>query len=311
MRTIFFILLFICIPGIVHCSRKVPVHMEKPLLYVSIPPQKYFVEKIVGGLFRVETLIPPGASPHTFEPKPAQMTDLAKARAFFSIGVEMEKKWLPKIKELNPQLIVIATDSGINKRHGSFEHDTDHDHSMAHDEHDHRGTDPHIWLSPDLVKHQVTIVTDAVCKLDSVHCNEFRQHLSDFTGEIDTVKQRLKNRLSNCNANKHFLVFHPSWGYFAEAFSLTQIAIEVEGKEPSGRELETILTIARKNGCSAILVQPQFSQKMAHTIAHHLGGTVAVADPMAADWSANLYHVADLLCGNPDGNQSSAKVANE
>jgi zinc transport system substrate-binding protein len=277
----------LCLFLVLMCSKAPEIGTGQKTVFVTIPPQKFIVESIADSSCNVETLIPAGASPHTYEPKPSQMVQLAKAEVYFSIGVEMEKVWLPKIKAVNPDLRIIATDSGIVKLQPVSHHD--------HDEH-HDGADPHIWLSPDLVRHQARIVADAFCILDTVHRKVYRNRLSLFEGRVDSVKNRVSVQLATCKAAKRFLVFHPSWAYFAQAFSLEQIAVESEGKEPSGRQLQTIVTAAREAGCTTILVQPQFSQKTARTIARLLGGTVAVADPMAENWAENLVHVAGILC---------------
>lgn len=273
--------------SILMCSKSPEIDTGQKTVFVTIPPQKFIVESITDSSYKIETLIPAGASPHTYEPKPSQMVLLAKAEVYFSTGVEMEKVWLPKIKAVNPNLQIIATDSGIIKLQPVSHH--------GHDEH-HHSTDPHIWLSPDLVRHQARIIADAFCMLDTVHRGEYKQRLTLFEARVDSVKNRVSEQLATCKAPKRFLVFHPSWAYFAQAFSLEQIAIESEGKEPSGKQLESIVATAREAGCTTILVQPQFSQKSARAIAHLLGGTVAIADPMAADWGENLVHVAGILC---------------
>jgi zinc transport system substrate-binding protein len=273
------------------CARPVPAELAGLQLFVSVPPQKYIVEKICGPYGSVSTLIPPGASPHTFEPKPAQMARLAGARCYFTVGIDMEAAWLPKIRSVNPGLRVVATDSGIVKR--SMEEDAE----GGHDDHHHEGDDPHIWLSPDLVKMQARRVAEALMQCDTVHTAVYRERLAMFEVEIDSLKARIAGQLERCGAAKSFLVFHPSWGYFADAFSLRQIAIEVEGKEPGIRRLGGIVGRAKREGIRAVLVQPQFSKKIAAAVAAELGGTTLVADPMAEDWAANLERVAGVLCG--------------
>ena len=280
------------------CSRPAPAEQTGLQLFVSVPPQKYIVEKIGGPRCSVTTLIPAGASPHTFEPKPAQMARLAQARLYFTVGVEMEAAWLPKIRSVNPGLPVVATDSGIVKR--SMEDDAKgerHPDEDGHGNHRHEGADPHIWLSPDLVKVQARIVAEALERIDTAHAAEYRERCVRFEMEIDSLKARIAGRLERCGAPKSFLVFHPSWGYFADAFSLRQLAIEVEGKEPGLRRLGEIVSKARSEGVRTVLVQPQFSKKIADAVAAQLGGMTRVADPLAEDWAANLERVAGVLCG--------------
>ncbi len=276
------------------CSKPAVESFSGISVFVSIPPQKYFVEKIGGDYCRVQTLIPAGASPHTFEPKPRQLAELAKADCYFSVGVEMERVWLPKLRSIQPALPVIPTDSGIDKIMME-----EADGASGHDEaerHHHEGADPHIWLSPDLVKMQASTILRALQNLDTLHAAAYQNQFEQFMQEIDSLKQRTTGRLHDCGAGEHFMAFHPSWGYFAQAFGLHQIAIEVEGKEPGMRQLSEIVSRARRKGIRAVLVQPQFSAKTASVIAQRIGGRTLVADPLAEDWAENLKRVAEVLC---------------
>ena len=296
--------LFHCITGgclllLCVCSRQVPETSGQLTVFVSIPPQKYFAERLCSGFCEVKTLIPAGASPHTYEPKPSQMAELSKARLYFSVGVEMEKAWLPRLQKINRQLRVVATDSGIEKRRMSARVEDVQDEGNGingHQGYEHYEEDPHIWLSPALVKHQAAVMARALMTIDTLHRGVYSDRLTAFRREIDSLDERIAAKFDRCNNVKSFLVFHPSWGYFADAFSLRQLAIEVEGREPGIREMGTIVERAKKEECGVILVQPQFSRRIAEKIAAHIGATVAVADPLAENWSENLTAVAEVLC---------------
>lgn len=276
--------------AIVLSCQKPAVENHKPIIAVSIPPQKYFAQKIAGDLFDVIVMIPPGASPHTYEPKPSQMVALSKAKLYFSIGVEFEKAWLKRLNNSYPQMIFVATDSGIEKipmedcGHG--------DHGF----HGFQGSlDPHVWLAPGLVRQQAATMTHALCKIDPAHAALFRTNDSLFGLELSAMHDTIRQILAYKKQGRPFLVFHPSWGYFAKEFGLRQISIEVEGKEPTPGELNAILAMARANGIKAIYVQPQFSRRTAQIIADELGAHVMLADPLALDWKTNLIQCARVL----------------
>jgi zinc transport system substrate-binding protein len=88
------------------------------------------------------------------------------------------------------------------------------------------------------------------------------------------------------------MVFHPSWGYFAHAYGLKMVPIEIEGKEPKPAQLRELIEHARENGIKFVFVQPQFSARSAKLIAGEIGGQVVFADPLAEDWADNLRGVA-------------------
>jgi zinc transport system substrate-binding protein len=279
---------------------------ERLTVCVSILPQKYFVEKIGGDLVDVHVMVQPGESPATYEPKPRQMTDLVKTEIYFAIGVPFEDAWLPKISEVNPNLQVVHTDNGIEKipmetsrRHGSGAEHDDADEEQesidAADSHGHGGLDPHIWLSPALVKRQAQNILAAIGEKDPSHANVYEANLRNFISEIDALDARLKEMFSGLRQPARFMVFHPSWGYFARAYGLDQIPIEIEGKDPKPAQLKELIEHAREEEIRVIFVQPQFSAKSAELIAREIGGRVAVADPLAEDWAGNLLNVAEVF----------------
>jgi zinc transport system substrate-binding protein len=267
-------------------------------VYVSILPQKYFVEKIGGELVDVSVLVKPGASPATYEPKPKQMVDLAKTRVYFAIGVPFEKAWLDKIASTNASMLVVHTEVGIEKipmkAHHQHRQDAEQHHQESAEEHDpHLGVeDPHVWLSPPLVMVQARNILQALVAVDPAHRARYEKNASDFIMELVALNQELREILAVKAEGTKFMVFHPSWGYFAHAYGLEQVPIEIEGKEPKPAELEYLILTAKQRGIKVVFVQPQFSSQTAETIARHIGGKVAFADPLAANWADNLREVA-------------------
>ncbi len=93
------------------------------------------------------------------------------------------------------------------------------------------------------------------------------------------------------------MVFHPSWGYFAKAYDLKQIAVEVEGKAPKPREIVNLIKEAREEKVKAIFTQPEFSDTAAQVIARELKIPVKKVSPLAANWSENLLAIAKIIAG--------------
>lgn len=300
-------------------------------VFVSILPQKYFVEKIAGDLADVSVLVMPGASPHTYEPSPQQMTAISRAKAYFSIGVNFEEVWLPRINSANPTMRIVATDRGIEKipmaAHGHHDEDGGHDepaghedhahdapgaahgdhdrdqarhedHAAAHHDHDHEhGTlDPHVWLSPDGARVLARNTCAGLIRMDPAHETVYRANADALLREIDRVDAEISTRLGSLPENRRsFMVYHPSWGYFARQYGLTQIPIETQGKEPNPRGLSQIIKQGRDLGIKVIFVQPQFSEKSAAVIAAEIGAHTAELDPLAEDWAATMLHAAQAI----------------
>jgi len=261
---------------------------SKVNIVVSILPQKTFVKKIAGDLADVTVMVSPGSSPATYEPKPSQMKKITKAQIYFSIGVPFEKAWLPRFKDQNQNINIIDAAEGIKKLPMQEHHHNHHQHSSS-------TLDPHIWLSPSLVKIQARNIADALKKIDPNHKTVYENNLNKFEQEIDELNRRLVKILKPCQG-KAMMVFHPSWGYFAKEYGLEQIPIEVEGKEPKSKELVNIIHEAKEDGVKILFVQPQFSKRTAKVIATSIGAKIVEADPVAPNWAENLIQIAKNIC---------------
>jgi zinc transport system substrate-binding protein len=278
-----------------------PALAQKPVLFVSIVPQQYFLQQLIGDSADVMVMVLPGASPATYEPKPSQMTALARAKAWFTIGVPFEDSWLPRMKSSNPNLEFIPTDEGIVRQPiAAHRHAEEEAHQHAEDIHEHaeeaHGLDPHIWLSPPLVKKQVATSAAALRRLFPQEAENISKNEAAFTARIDVLNEDL-HQLFDARPGLTFMVFHPSWGYFAQEYGLHQEAVELEGKEPKPARLAALINEAKEEGIHTLFVQPQFSKKAAKLIAKEIGGVVRVTDPLALNWEENLRSVAASIAG--------------
>jgi zinc transport system substrate-binding protein len=262
-------------------------------MMVSIVPQKYFVERIGGDRVDVMVMVEPGNSPATYEPKPEQLKALSDAAAYFSIGVPFENAWLDKIAAANNEMLMVDTIADIERQPMAAHH---HDEEGEHEEHDHEGgaPDPHVWLSPELVKVQSQAIYEALTQLDPAHQEEYKANLDAFVADIDQLEEDINETLTGLESNK-FMVFHPAWGYFAHDFGLEQIPVEVGGQEPSAQELAQLIEEAKEEDIQVVFAQPEFSTEDAETIAEEIGGEVLLISPLAPDWMANMRTVAQTF----------------
>ena len=281
------------------CTHRV-LASEKLAVFVSIVPQKFFLEKIGGGFVDVSVMVTPGANPAVYEPKPQQMLRLSRTKIYFAIGVPFERVWLKKIAAANPDMRIVQTDAGIDKLpmgyHSHPEKEAAHQSRKSQPQENrqrhHETPDPHTWLSPPLVKQQAMAIFEALVRADPVNRVNYEHRYSDFIKELDEIHKDLSS-LFDGMAGSEFVVFHPSWGYFAHTYGLRQIAIEVEGKAPKPAQLAKLIQFCREHDINVVFVQPQFSTKSAELIAREIGGQVIVADPLAENWSENLRVVAE------------------
>ena len=290
MRSFFAIVVLSLSLLLISCTKSI-TPSDKISVFVSIVPEKFFVEKIGKDLVKVSVLVPPGSSPHSYEPRPSQMAGLSRAKIFFTIGVEFENAWIPRIRDNASNLKIVPIDSGIKKIAMSEHHHEDSHTASGHEE----GLDPHIWLSPELVKLQAKKIMTSLSLIDPSHKETYLTNYQQFISELDTLQVKIKDVFANCPHPTPFMVFHPAWGYFAQEFDLQEIPIEIEGKEPSPREMVSILSIAKEKNIKTIFIQPQFSSRTAQQIAHEIGAQTAVANDLAENWDENLQHIAQMI----------------
>ena len=254
----------------------------KEILLVSILPQKYFLDRVVGKHFEVKVLIPPNASPATYSLKPSDLKKIKEASYYFTIGVPFEKANISRIKSINPKLHLIDTTKYIRL------------YPMQAHEHHHNHLDPHIWLAPNLVVQIARAMLDTLLQIDPANKQSYLSNYQDFAKEVIEFDTKLYAKLAQVQ-HKAFLVFHPSFGYFARSYNLKQIAIEQEGKEPKIKELLELLKRAQKEGIKKIIIEPQFPKRSAQLIAKKLGASIVVIDPLAYKWQESLERLADAI----------------
>ncbi|ROQ90698.1 metal ABC transporter solute-binding protein, Zn/Mn family [Desulfosoma caldarium] len=287
-------------------------------VFVTLAPQKELVERLGGDRVQVMVLVPSGADPHTFEPSPAQMKALADSSLYFPIGIPFEKKLIARIGSLNPQLNITPMDQGLPKRffeeedHHHKETSSGKDHGHEHEKteantpkrapeghafHSHaKGEpDPHVWLSPPLVMAMARTTVLALMAADPGDRAGYEARYKNFLSDVASLDLEIHRTFQDAKPPRVFYVFHPSWGYFADAYGLQQEAVEWEGKEAKPVHLKHIITSARAAGVKTLFVQPQFSTRSAEMVAKEIGARLEVIDPLAENWIENLRQVSRRL----------------
>lgn len=284
----------------------------KPLVSVSVPPQKHFVEKIAANTLDINVIIPAGVDEHNFDFKPATMQRLEKSDIYFTIGLEFERVFADKFQSNFANLQVIDTGKDLRNlatshEHSKDDHDEHHDHA-GHDEHDHDEhahkhssshetygeNDPHIWLDPILVKIQASTIAKALIAKYPQNKALYEANLIKFQAELDALNAEISALLKK-SKNKKFIIYHPSLGYFAARYHLVQIPVEIEGKEPKTKDLQRLMSVAKKENIKTIFVQKGFSQNAAKSLAKELKARVVEINHLSENYAENLLQIAREL----------------
>jgi zinc transport system substrate-binding protein len=266
-------------------------------VFASVVPIRTFVAAIGGEHVDARAMVRPGFNPHTYDPTPQQISALAGAALYVRTGVPFEKAWMERIRSANREMQVIDARDGIALRdlaaHSHGEPGDGHDHHARHDDHTAhhaKAQDPHVWTSPTLVGHMAGSIRDKLTELAPEYAGVFARNHDALVAELQALDREL-HALLDPLPNRRFLVFHPAWGYFADAYGLTQVPIEREGKEPGARALASLIDQAKREQIKVVFVQPQFDKRSAAQVARAIGGAVVAVDPLAADYVDNIRRV--------------------
>jgi zinc transport system substrate-binding protein len=241
---------------------------------VGIPPLAEFVEAVGGEEVQVQVLLPPGADPHTYEPTPAELAQLSRVDLIIAVGSHLpfEDRLLQRFNGTRTGPVVVNASEGIELR----------------------DQDPHDWLSLSNARRMVNNTASALCAQDPPHCEGFQLNRDAYLERIDQADTEIRAILATARITT-FLVVHPAWGYFAEEYGLTQLAIEEEGKEPSAAELAALVETVQEKGIRVVFVEPQFSTREAEILAAQINGRVEKLDPLARNFLENMVTVAHTL----------------
>ena len=257
-------------------------------VFVSIAPQLESVRTIGGELVVAESLVPPGASPETYVPQPRSIASLAKASFLLTIGVPFEKALLPKVRGTFPKLAIVDGRSGMDLM--PMEEGI---HAEGHGHH-HGGVDPHVWLSIGNMKiHARTVARELSARLPEHH-DEIERRAQAYIASLEKLDDEIRRCLEPLKG-RTAMVFHPAFGYYLKRYGLQQMAVELGGREPTGRHLGALLRTAKKNRIRCVFVQPQFNGKSVQTIAREIGGTVVTLDPLPSEYSAGMRQLCTQL----------------
>ncbi len=281
------LIVFFALAGYVEAQDKINVA-------VTIAPLVEFVEQIGGDRVSVVVMVPPGSSPHTYEPKPGQFKALSRSRLYVKVGsgIEFELTWLDKILAVNRKLTVCDSSRGIQLIGMVKDHDDEKGTVHRH----HPGNDPHIWTSLSNAAVMAGNIRDGLIQVDPASETQYRKNADAYILKLRALRDRIADKLKNTRDRK-FMVFHAAFGYFADDFQLTQIPVEVGGKEPSARDIARLIKKAKAENISVIFAEPQFNIKSAQTIAQAIQGEVVLIDPLAGHYLQNMEKMAFAVIG--------------
>ena len=289
-----YLYLFVILCFIVSCNY---TNDNSKIISVTIEPQRYFVEKIVGDKFEVNTIVPAGTSPETYDPSPSQMVDLGKSSLYFKVGyLGFENAWGQTLKDNNVDVKIINTSNNIKLIEDNKD-SIEIKKMNEHDGHSHHGVDPHIWSSPKSALIMAENMLNALVAADVENQKYYRDNFKLLETEIIETDRRINELLESASV-KSFIIYHPALGYFARDYNLIQYSIEFEGKSPSPQQLKEMIDFANTQDIKTIFVQKGFDLKNAESLANEVKASIHSIDPLSYNWSDELIKIAEIIAKN-------------
>lgn len=275
------------------CSSR---QQQEKVLSVTIEPQKYFLEQIVGDKYKVNCVVPNGSNPESFDLAPSQIMTIGKSEAYFKIGfLGIENTWIENIRKNNPHVKFFDCSSGITPIGGH-----QHDQAQGEEQHSHHGHDdgdPHTWSAPYTARIIADNMYKAVIELDSKNKEYYTTNYNKLIAVIDSTDNVIKQYIDQAPC-KSFIIYHPALSYFAQEYGLKQLSIEYEGKNPSPKQFKELIDYAKQNNVKTVFIQQEFDAKNAETMANSIGGKAIPINLMAYDWSSEIIKIAKALAVN-------------
>ncbi|MBO5949902.1 MAG: zinc ABC transporter substrate-binding protein [Fibrobacteraceae bacterium] len=260
--------------------------LASPVLTVAVTLQPYakMLSRLGKDRIEIVVLVPEGSDPHTFEPKPGTLKDFSKAEIYFTDSSGLDKNWLPRFKGVNSKVKILALDSGIQ-----FESLDDHHHESE-------ALDPHLWVSLKnvqiILKNMLAVLMQYDPQGENFYLENFNTYMEELVSLSDSIES-LSKKLPE--EKKTFMVFHPSFGYFARDYGFKQLCIEANGKEPKPKDLQHLIQEAKKSKIQSIFIMPNFSKRSAEMIAKSLNANVVTLNPLAYDFEKAIKILLETL----------------
>ncbi|WP_251554575.1 metal ABC transporter solute-binding protein, Zn/Mn family [Neobacillus muris] len=235
-------------------------------VYSTVYPLQYFAEQIGGKYVDVETIYPPGADEHTFEPSQKDMMKLADAELFFYVGLGLEgfvESAKDTLKNQHVTMVPLANHLKLPKEADDEDHETDENN---HD------VNPHVWLDPLYCKEMAGAIRDSLIKKMPANKDYFNDRYQKLAKELDALNTQYESAISQAK-HKKIIVTHAAFGYWEQRYGIEQLSISglSTANEPTQKELEKIIATADQEGLHYILFEQNVKSRLGEVIQKEIG----------------------------------------
>lgn len=280
-QILYLIILYIFLAGCKGTQKKNDHEGGKPMVSVTIEPFRYFVNQIAGDKVDVNVMVPAGSNPETYEPTPQQMVKLSESALYLKVGkIGFEETWMKKLTDNAPDMKVEDTSVGITpvKTAGGI-------------------ADPHTWMSIRSARTIAKNICKSLCALLPTDSTLFKSNCSKWAARLDTLEQQLQQVMDNSGKGhvESFVIYHPALTYFARDYSLNQLPIEEEGREPSIAQIKALVEKAKRENITTVFIQKEFANRNTQTFLNATHARATEINPLSYEWEKEMIFIAKNL----------------
>jgi len=268
---IIIILIIASVGAVIFFSKKTDqlTEPERTKVAATIFPLYDITKNIAGDKLDVKLILPPGASPHTFEAKPQDIKNLQNTKVIFAIGHNLDN-WTTEIVSAIEEAELYIVDSEIDLI--EFNHENDHEH---------KNVDPHYWLSVENAKVIVENIYEKVKEIDPENSRIYKSNYKNYLNELSNADLEIKKNLADLKTKK-MVTFHNAWQYFAKDYGLKIVKTfePFPGKQPTAKYLLDLEQSIKKNDIEIIFSEPQLSVESLQAFLNDMDLELFVLDPL-------------------------------
>ncbi|HVH46710.1 MAG TPA: metal ABC transporter substrate-binding protein [Labilithrix sp.] len=299
--------LLAAVPGCSNGCGKPSSSSARPHVTVSIFPIYDLVRRVAGPDADVSLLLQPGHNEHSFDPTPKDIERVAQSKLGVMVGLGLDP-WMEKLmKDAAPKARILKVGDQVRTLTikedpiGADEHEHEHEHehekggAKKDDDHDHEhegkgAQDPHVWLDPQRAQLIVRAVAEELAKVDGAHAVAYRERASDVDKSLVALDKEAEERLKALK-QRGFVTFHGSFGYFAERYKLSILAViePFPGSHPTGEYVSKVLTVIKEKKVPALFSEPQLDARPAKVLAEEAKIPLGVLDPVGGGPETDSY----------------------
>lgn len=241
---------------------------DKLSVYTTVYPLQYFTKEIGKEYVEVETIYPPGADEHIYEPSQRDMIKLADSDLFIYVGLGLEG-FVNKAEQTltNENVRLLAAGENIKGIEHGHEDEDDHAHEEEDHEHHHGDVDPHVWIDPIYAKDLAEAIKNELADMLPEHESEFEENYRELASKLDQLNEKFINLAENTTTGK-IVVSHAAYGYWEKRYGIEQMSISglASSSEPTQKELKQIISEAKKHNIKYVFFEQNVNSRLVETV---------------------------------------------